>query len=107
MITFHSPIEINIKNKKNYSGPGEYIGRPSILGNPFIIGRDGNRTEVIEKYKIYFHERLSNDLQFQNYVILLSQELIRSKKLDLICWCSPCACHGDIIKKLLMEIIDD
>ncbi len=28
-----------------------YIGRPSIFGNPFQIGRDGNREAVIQKYK--------------------------------------------------------
>ena len=27
-----------------------YIGRPSKWGNPFIIGRDGTRKEVIDKY---------------------------------------------------------
>ena len=27
-----------------------YIGRPSKWGNPFVIGRDGNREQVIEKY---------------------------------------------------------
>lgn len=28
-----------------------YIGRPSILGNPFTVGRDGTREEVIAKYE--------------------------------------------------------
>jgi len=27
-----------------------YIGRPSKWGNPFTIGRDGTRSEVIRKY---------------------------------------------------------
>lgn len=30
-----------------------YIGRPSKLGNLFVIGRDGNREQVIEKYRAY------------------------------------------------------
>jgi hypothetical protein len=30
-----------------------YIGRPSKWGNPFVIGRDGNRGQVIEKYRAY------------------------------------------------------
>ena len=30
-----------------------YIGRPSKWGNPFVIGRDGNREQVIEKYRAY------------------------------------------------------
>ncbi len=28
-----------------------YIGRPGKWGNPFEIGKDGNRAEVIEKYE--------------------------------------------------------
>ena len=28
-----------------------YIGRPSKWGNPFVIGRDGTRDEVIQKYE--------------------------------------------------------
>ncbi|PIW12451.1 MAG: hypothetical protein COW35_01440, partial [Candidatus Infernicultor aquiphilus] len=30
-----------------------YIGRPSKWGNPFTIGKDGTRSEVIEKYRIW------------------------------------------------------
>ena len=28
-----------------------YVGRPSKWGNPFVIGRDGSRDEVIAKYR--------------------------------------------------------
>ena len=28
-----------------------YIGRPSKWGNPFVIGRDGARADVIAKYR--------------------------------------------------------
>ena len=28
-----------------------YVGRPSKWGNPFVIGRDGTREEVIAKYR--------------------------------------------------------
>lgn len=28
-----------------------YIGRPSKWGSPFVIGKDGNREEVILKYR--------------------------------------------------------
>ncbi len=29
--------------------------RPTIYGNPYILGKDGTREEVIEKYRKYFH----------------------------------------------------
>ena len=38
---------IRIENKKTYRGDGVYIGRPSLLGNPFRIGEHGTRAEVI------------------------------------------------------------
>jgi hypothetical protein len=32
--------------------PGQaYVGRPSALGNPFVVERDGSRQEVIAKYR--------------------------------------------------------
>ncbi|RWK52772.1 MAG: DUF4326 domain-containing protein, partial [Mesorhizobium sp.] len=34
--------------------PGRvYIGRPSKWGNPFVIGPDGSRAEVIAKYRAW------------------------------------------------------
>ena len=30
-----------------------YVGRPSKWGNPFAIGRDGSRDEVIAKYRAW------------------------------------------------------
>lgn len=70
-----------------------YIGRPSIWGNPFEIGKDGTRSEVIEKYKEY---------------ILGNQELLDllpslSDKI-LGCFCSPKRCHGDIIADLVNKL---
>jgi hypothetical protein len=30
-----------------------YIGRPSKWGNPFVIGKDGTRDDVVAKYRAY------------------------------------------------------
>jgi hypothetical protein len=39
--------------------PGQaYVGRPSALGNPSVVGRDGSREEVIGKYRRWLWERL-------------------------------------------------
>jgi len=34
-----------------------YIGRPSKWGNPFVIGRDGSRADVIAKYRTWISFR--------------------------------------------------
>ena len=42
-----------VHNKKQLGGSVPnvvYIGRPSVWGNPFVIGKDGTRAEVVEKY---------------------------------------------------------
>jgi hypothetical protein len=39
--------------------PGQvYVGRPGPLGNPFVVGRDGSRAEVIAKYRRWLWARL-------------------------------------------------
>ena len=63
-----------------------YIGRPSKWGNPFEIGKDGNRDEVVEKYTTYI---LSNEE--------LLNDLYQLKNKDLVCYCSPKLCHGDVL----------
>ena len=65
-----------------------YIGRPSEWGNPFRIGVDGNRDEVIQKFRDYFNS-WSEEKKSQ-----MVREL-RGKRLG--CWCSPAPCHGDIL----------
>jgi len=63
-----------------------YIGRPSKWGNPFIIGKDGDREEVIEKYKIWLV-----------YKSNLLSEIGELKRKKLGCFCKPEACHGDVL----------
>jgi hypothetical protein len=73
-----------------------YIGRKtrelqgSIWGNPFQIGRDGTREEVIAKYREYILSKPA---------LLKQLESLRGKTLG--CWCSPQACHGDVLIELL------
>lgn len=81
-----------VVNKKNQRFD-VYIGRGSTFGNPYVIGKDGTREEVIEKYRKWFYKKLNND-RFRKEV-----ELLRGKKLG--CFCKPLACHGDVIVEYL------
>lgn len=67
-----------------------YIGRPSKWGNPFVIGKDGTRDEVIEKYKVWL---LSQPAKVE----AVKRELVGK---DLICFCAPKGCHGDVLLKV-------
>ena len=69
-----------------------YIGRPQKWGNPFSIGKDGDRDEVIMKYEDW--------IKTQPHLLNSLHEL---KNKTLGCWCKPQACHGDILIKLIKE----
>ena len=71
-----------------------YIGRPSVYGNPFVIGKDGDRDSVISKFRDYFANRIAKDYQFKSDVLKL-----RGKRIA--CFCAPRACHGDVIAEYL------
>ena len=66
-----------------------YIGRPSKWGNPFVIGRDGTREDVIAKYEAWLLE--------QTELVAALPELAGK---TLGCWCAPQACHGDVLARL-------
>jgi len=67
-----------------------FIGRGSKYGNPFIIGRDGNRAEVITKFR--------NWLASKPELIEAARLELRGK--NLMCFCSPLPCHGDILLEI-------
>jgi hypothetical protein len=57
--------------------PGRvYVGRPSKWGNPFVIGRDGLRDDVIAKYRAWI---------LRQPALITALHELRGK--DLICWC--------------------
>jgi len=69
-----------------------YIGRGSKWGNPYHIGKDGTREEVIIKYEKYIRGRPE-----------LLADLPGLEGQVLGCYCKPKACHGDILVKLLRD----
>jgi hypothetical protein len=66
-----------------------YIGRPSKWGNPFIIGKNGNREQVITKYDKWILE--------PEQAHLLKDARVELRGMILGCWCKPLACHGDTL----------
>jgi hypothetical protein len=67
-----------------------YCGRPSEFGNPFVIGKDGNRDEVIRKFETWFRQSPER--------VERARKLLNDK--NLICWCAPLACHCDVLLKI-------
>lgn len=66
------------------------IDRRTEHGNPFILGRDGDRDEVCDKYRIWLWDRIkSGDLSLEKLAGL------HGKRLG--CHCYPLRCHGDTL----------
>lgn len=79
------------KRDSVYPQDAIYVGRPSKWGNPFSIGRDGTREEVIAKYRQRV-EAFDNTLRKEWLSPLVGK--------DLLCWCAPEACHADVLLEL-------
>jgi hypothetical protein len=67
-----------------------YIGRPSKWGNPFAIGRDGDRDAVIHAY--------AARLRASPALLAAARAELAGKSLG--CWCAPHACHGDVLARV-------
>lgn len=67
------------------------VGDFGWLGNPFKIGKDGDREQCIQKFKTYFWKRINTDPAFLNAVLALKDKTVA-------CFCHPKPCHLDVIK---------
>lgn len=92
-------MKISILNKYKTTKKDEYIGRGSPLGNPFKIGPDGTREQVVEKYDNWLTTKIKN--QDPDVIKELTRLYYIAEKgeLNLICFCSPFLCHGEIIRR--------
>jgi hypothetical protein len=80
------PIAIHCHGRHSNSPGCVYVGRPSKWGNPYRIGCDGDRAEVIRKYRRYL---------FHQPDLLAALPELTGQQLG--CWCKPQPCHADIL----------
>ena len=73
-----------VHNKHHKTAPPDavYIGRGSPYGNPFVLGKHGDRDEVCDRFE-------------SEVLPALDVSALRDK--DLVCFCAPKRCHGDAI----------
>ena len=84
------------KHKTGVPAGAVYIGRGSKWGNPFRIGPDGDRAAVIAKHECWL--RGQRDL-------LRAIEELRGR--NLVCFCAPLPCHGDLLLRLANATRDE
>lgn len=96
-------IEVFNLSKGKPAGVCEYIGRgrEGRLGNPFVIGRDGDRSDVIKKYKLWLFGHVKLRDEVFDKLRELGAQARTPAGLKLLCHCKPLPCHGDVIGSCL------
>ncbi len=68
------------------------IDRRTRWGNPFRLGADGSRDEVIALYRADLWRRIrAGEISLE--------ELAELDGCWLACWCEPLPCHGDVLAR--------
>lgn len=98
------PRVLNLRHHE--LGDAVYVGRAnprrglagSAFGNPYQVGRDGTREQVIEIYRQWLLDQPA-----------LLDRLYELRGRRLACWCSPAACHADVLTELVDadELLDE
>ena len=102
---------IEIKNKRFYNGPGEYVGRPNPLGNPWThlyskyATKVESREKALELYMRWFYCDHSEDIPFTEELERLVALYKRRGHLILTCWCVPEKCHAEIIRDAILRTV--
>jgi len=83
-------IARRVWNKRDPNTPPDavYVGRGTPWGNPFVLGRDGDRDTVCDRF-----ER----------EVLPTLDVTPLVGRDLVCWCAPKRCHADALARAALQ----
>ena len=110
-VAYIRPTYKNLKEWIDDSSKNIYIGRKGIVfidnkrfpkddslwANPYKISETTSREDVLRDYEEYIREKIKKEN--------LISELLKLKYKNLGCWCKPEACHGDVLLKLIDELL--
>ena len=108
--------QLKIVNKYRHEPTSDdvYIGRGSLFGSPYShlpsekenVTLCDTREEAIDAYKKYFHDIIDScgckHKQFKGQLREMIVKLKLGGEINLICFCKPKACHGDVIKDYIL-----
>ena len=112
---------INVVSQKWYGKAKRptdvYIGRPSLLGNPYAskpskLARQNvsSDAEAVEQYRLWLREQYRTNPEIKAELLRLARLYKEHNTLHLVCWCKfkvndDTPCHGDVIREALEGII--
>ena len=89
----HRTAIVNLKHEPHALANGAVrIDRRTRFGNPYRIGRDGSREEVIERYRRRLWQRIRAGA-------VSLEELAALHGKTLACHCAPLPCHGEVLAR--------
>ena len=98
---------VNVRGMEANAQSVVYIDRAcagwkgSPLGNPFQIGQDGSREEVIEKYRRWLWARMKEKGVVYDEIMRLAKRYAEGSRIVLGCWCYPQSCHGEVVARAI------
>jgi hypothetical protein len=85
------------RNDKTKPANAQYVGRPSVWGNPYPLKKEEDRELVLARFRVYAENKLKNEPDWL--------EPLRGK--DLVCFCAPKLCHADVLLELANKPVVD
>ena len=77
-----------------------YVGRPTRYGNPFSLGRHGDRAQCISMFRRWLNGDEEMIAVAGKRPPTLDQIRHDLAGRNLRCWCAPEACHADVLLEL-------
>lgn len=98
---------IIILGKKDIiAGPSNWITRDgSVLGNPFPVYKYPGK-DVIQMYRVWLSKEVAKKTHVYERIMELVDQYLEGKVIYLRCVCKPKACHGDVIKEMIIYMAD-
>jgi hypothetical protein len=81
-----------------------YVGRPTPLGNPYVLKREEDRDAVCDAYERWFSAKIEQkDPAIVEALRALYARALASGHLRLACFCAPRRCHAETIARWLLS----
>lgn len=91
-----------------------YIGRGqtrdnrmenAYLGNPFKLNPNETRGSTLQKFKQWAWKEYNTNKTYKDKLDTIAERIINGENIELVCFCKPNPCHGDILKDFIEWII--
>jgi hypothetical protein len=95
---------LSLRGRGDVRPCGEYVGRPSVLGHPYVVGRHGTQAHVVARYRLWLRQQWRRGGAVRQELERLAAKYRRDGQLILLCWCAPRPCHADVIREAVLGI---